>query len=122
MSVTAQMAGRSSFSTINSIPMDRTPQLDEILTVIRTHADDLRRRGVLRMAVFGSVARGEARPDSDVDLIIDLDWTNVPDLFSYMGIEMDLAEWIGRQVHLAVRDGLRPYVRPEVERDAIYAF
>lgn len=74
------------------------------------------------MAVFGSVARGEARPDSDVDLIIDLDWTNVPDLFSYMGIEMDLAEWIGRQVHLAVRDGLRPYVRPEVERDAIYAF
>jgi predicted nucleotidyltransferase len=102
--------------------MDRTPQLDEILTVIRTHADDLRRRGVLRMAVFGSVARGEARPDSDVDLMIDLDRTNVPDLFSYIGIEMDLAEWIGRQVHLAVRDGLRPYVRPEVERDAIYAF
>ncbi|HEY5087659.1 MAG TPA: nucleotidyltransferase family protein [Gemmatimonadaceae bacterium] len=102
--------------------MDHPERLNEVLAVLRTRADDLRRRGIARAAVFGSVARGEQRPDSDIDIVVDLDRNNMPELFTYVGIQMDLAQWMGRDVHLAVRDGLRPYVRPEVERDAIYAF
>ncbi len=47
--------------------------LDEALSRLRAHADELRGRGVLHAAVFGSVARGEAREDSDVDVLIELD-------------------------------------------------
>ena len=48
--------------------MDR----DQILARLRDHAPDLRRHGVVRAALFGSVARGEARPDSDIDIDIDI--------------------------------------------------
>ena len=102
--------------------MERVEHLTDVLTVLRTHADELRQRGIVRAAVFGSLARGDFRAESDVDVVVDLDRNNMPDVFTYLEIETDLARWMGRQVHLAVWDGLRRYVRPEVERDAIPAF
>jgi predicted nucleotidyltransferase len=102
--------------------MDHTPRLPEVLDVLRTHASELRREGILRAAVFGSVARGEATPDSDIDVLVDLDPNHIPTLLQYVGIQMTLTEWIGRAVHLAVRENLKPYIRPSAERDAVYAF
>ena len=43
---------------------------DQIIARLRDHAPDLRQRGVVRAALFGSVARGEARPDSDIDILV----------------------------------------------------
>lgn len=102
--------------------MQRAQLLDEVLAVLRAHANELRERGIARMAVFGSVARGEEGVESDVDIVVDLDRAHIPDVFAYVGIELDVAKWVGRPVHLAVREGLRPYIRPVVERDAVYAF
>lgn len=102
--------------------MNATPTLDEIVQTLRTHEAALRQRGVARVAVFGSVARGDATPFSDVDLLLDLDPANVPTLLDYVGIQMDLVALLGREVHLAVRENLKRYIRPEAERDAVYAF
>ena len=48
-------------------------QLNDVLAIIAAHEDELRQHHVATLSVFGSVARGEARPDSDVDLLIEFD-------------------------------------------------
>lgn len=96
--------------------------LIQSLTILRQHEAELRARGVVYAAIFGSVARGEARPDSDVDVLIDLDPAVRLNLFAYAGIAADLQEWIGHPVDLARRARLRPHVRPSVEASAVRAF
>ena len=50
-----------------------TGTLDDVLEMLRTHESELRRLGVSHAAVFGSVARSEARADSDIDVLVELD-------------------------------------------------
>lgn len=66
-------------------------QRDEVLRIAQTH-------GAHNVRVFGSVARGEARPDSDIDFLVDLE----PDrtLFDLSGLIVDLEEALGREVHV----------------------
>lgn len=102
--------------------MNDVPQLDMVLTVLRAHEPDLRRKGILRAAIFGSVARGHSETGSDVDVMVELDPANVPSLFTYLGIARELETLLGRRVDLAVRDRLKPYIRPGAEAEAVYAF
>ena len=98
--------------------MDR----DQILARLRDHASDLRRQGVMRAALFGSVARGEAGPDSDIDIMVELDPETPIDLFAYVGIVQFIEDLFPGTVDVANRAGLKALVRPSVERDAVYAF
>lgn len=102
--------------------MDQKSILEQVLEILRARQAELHRRGIQHAAVFGSVARGDARPDSDVDVLVDLDYQNTPSAWEYVELGMDLQTWLGREVHLAVRTNLHPYIRPEAERDAVYAF
>jgi uncharacterized protein len=75
------------------------------------------RFGASNLRVFGSVARGQERPDSDVDLLVDLGpRTGLVELGS---LERELSRILGADVDLAPIDSLRPAVREEAERDAI---
>jgi|ERR1017187_1959523 predicted nucleotidyltransferase len=96
--------------------------LTNVLLSLRAHEVDLRGRGVVHVAVFGSVVRAEERPDSDVDLFVDLRPDVADDFFAYAGIAADLEEIVGRDVDVARRDRLRPHVRPTAEAQAVYAF
>ena len=96
--------------------------LTNILTKLRAHEVELRGRGVVHVAVFGSVVRAEHRADSDVDLFVDLTPDVAADFFAYAGIAADLEEIVGRDVDVARRDRLRPHVRPSAEAQAVYAF
>ena len=98
--------------------MDR----DQILARLHDHAPDLRRQGVMRAALFGSTARGEAGPDSDIDILVELDPAAPIDLFAYVGIVQFIDELFPGSVDVANRAGLKPLVRPSVESDAVYAF
>ena len=75
------------------------------------------RHGAKRIRVFGSVARGEARPDSDVDFLVDLEPGR--SLFDLGGLLMDLQELLGRKVDVVTMDGLHWYVRDRVLKEAI---
>jgi uncharacterized protein len=96
--------------------------LTSILGRLRAHEAELRERGVVHVAVFGSVARHEERDDSDVDLLVDLTPDVAADFFAYAGVADDLESIVGRDVDVARKDLLRPHVRPKAEAQAVYAF
>lgn len=79
--------------------------------------DQIRALGVRRVALFGSVVRGQARADSDVDLLVEFD----PDkktLRSFMSLAFLLEELLGRRVELVTTEALSPYIGPHILREA----
>jgi len=94
----------------------------DAITVLRRHEADLRARGIIHAALFGSVARGEARPDSDIDIMIELDPEAKIDVFQYAGIKMYIEGLFGTPVDVIDRGALKPSVRLPATNDAIYAF
>ncbi|RAU21788.1 nucleotidyltransferase [Paramagnetospirillum kuznetsovii] len=95
---------------------------DDVTRILRARRDDLVRMGVVHAAIFGSVARGDERPDSDIDIMIEVDPAIVRGIFAIGGIQQSLEEWIGRSVDLARRDRLRPGIAEEAARDGVHAF
>lgn len=103
--------------------MDRPLTLTDALAILRTHRTELEARGICHAALFGSLARGEARSDSDIDVLIDF----VPGLrmgiYQYVGHQLFVSDMFdGPKIDVVGLNSLRPEIRPNVERDAIYAF
>lgn len=94
----------------------------DVIDILRRNADTLRERGVKHAALFGSVARGEADAQSDIDIMIELDPAHQVDLFQYVGLKDHVAGLFSGPVDVVCRDGLKPYVRDSAIADAIYAF
>lgn len=102
--------------------MGRVQTLAEVIAILKEHESFFREKGITRLAVFGSMARGDARPDSDVDLVIDVD----PEVkFSYIDlgiVEDSSSDWLGRKADMLTRRALRPPVAERVARDGIDVF
>jgi len=95
----------------------------EILRILREHKDELRQRfGVKSLAIFGSVARGEAKPDSDVDILVEFDSQAHVGLFKMVELKEFLERLLGCSVDVVIPDGLRPWMREEVKWEALYFF
>jgi uncharacterized protein len=106
-----------------SVPLPGTDRrLAAILRALQANADHLRRLGVRHLSIFGSTARGTARPDSDVDLLVELDAGRKIDLFDYAGIVGEIQRLIAHPVDVARRDSLKPDIVAEALRDEIRAF
>ncbi len=96
--------------------------LQDALEALRTHESDLRRLGVAHAAVFGSVARGEARADSDIDVLVELDDSQPIGVFEYARLKLyvdDLFHGSGDVVNLRT---LKPLLRSNILHDAVDAF
>ncbi|RBP18097.1 hypothetical protein DFR50_10139 [Roseiarcus fermentans] len=98
--------------------MDR----DAIIARLRASEAELRGHGVAHAALFGSRARGDNRPDSDIDIMIDIDPEAIGDVYAYAGLKLYIAGLFDGPVDVVDREGLKPYVRPAATADAIYAF
>jgi uncharacterized protein len=93
--------------------MDR----DTIISLLTKKRDHLFKLGVRSLALFGSVARGEANPNSDVDLLVDME---PPYTFDrYIQTKFFLEDLLECSVDLVISDTLKPQVRPGVEKEAI---
>lgn len=94
--------------------------LGEVVARIRAHAPELAARyGVTHIDVFGSFARGEQRPDSDVDLIVEV---AEPTLETVFGSERRLGEILGRKTEAGSLRALNPRVRKSVEADLVHVW
>jgi predicted nucleotidyltransferase len=100
----------------------RDELLDQVVGVLSAQQAVIVRMGVRHAAVFGSVARGDNREDSDVDVMVEVDPAKVATIFDLGEIQQSLEEWLGRAVDVARRDRLRPNVAAEAEQEAIHAF
>jgi uncharacterized protein len=98
--------------------MDR----EQVIAVLREHEAELRAAGVVRLSLFGSTARGDWRPDSDIDLLAAFDGTRRISLLDVAGIEQQIARILGRPVELVEEGTLKPRVRKNVEAEALRAF
>jgi uncharacterized protein len=92
----------------------------EALRVLVTHQNALEDFGVKSLMLFGSVARDEARTDSDVDLLVEFD--RPVGLFTFVRLKRYLEEILESSVDLGTPDSLKPYLRESVFREAIRAF
>ncbi|NJD36146.1 MAG: nucleotidyltransferase family protein [Betaproteobacteria bacterium] len=95
---------------------------DEVIAILRQHESTLRARGVTHAALFGSVARGEARPDSDIDIMIELDPNAPIGIFQYAGLKQYIADLIHGPVDVVNKEALKRHLREPVTVDAVYAF
>jgi uncharacterized protein len=95
---------------------------DEIIEKLKEREADLRAQGVAHAALFGSVARGDDHPDSDIDILVDLDPAIVVTIFDYAGVKDFIAGMFERPVDVVSRESLKSRVRPKAIADAIYAF
>lgn len=95
---------------------------EDVIAVLKAHELELRKQGVAHAALFGSLARGDARPDSDIDVMVELDPEARVGLWGYAGVCTYISDLFATKVDVAQRAGLKPHVRPSAERDAIYAF
>ncbi len=91
---------------------------EEAIRALRGFMPVIRRDfGVRRLALFGSTARGDARDDSDLDILVDFE--TGPTFLSFMGLKVFLEDSLGREVDLVTPDALKPRLRPAVEREAV---
>lgn len=73
---------------------------------------------VKRIGIFGSFARGDAGPESDVDIIVEL---VEPTFDHYMDLKFRLEEVLGRPVDLVMADTVKPRLKPIIEQEVVYA-
>ena len=96
--------------------------LDNVLDTLCTHETELRRLGVSHAAVFGSVARGESRADSDVDVLVELDQDRALGIFEYARLKIYINEILDGAGDVVNRRTLKPLLRDSVLRDAVHVF
>ncbi len=95
---------------------------EQIISRLRAHEQELKAAGVMHLLIFGSVARGEASPHSDVDLMGEFDTSKELTLLDLSGLEVFLSEILRARVDLSDRKMLKDPIRTRAEREAVLAF
>jgi len=93
---------------------------DYILTTLSSHKKELSRLGIRKVGLFGSYARGEQSPESDIDILIDFNPDN-ESYDNYMAV-CDILEQLFKdyKVEIATRNGLSPYIGPKILNEVVY--
>jgi uncharacterized protein len=93
---------------------------DQVLAIVAAHQEQLQAMGVKSLDLFGSVARDEARSDSDVDFLVEFD--RPIGLFEFNQVQLYLEDILGLTVDIGTPEALKDHLREPVLREAIRAF
>jgi predicted nucleotidyltransferase len=102
--------------------MSKTDAVEHVIGILRANEAELRRAGIRHLSVFGSVARGDAEANSDVDLAAELDPDARIGLFALSALERRLVELVGRPVDLLPEPVEKPRLQANIDRDRRRAF
>ncbi len=91
-------------------------QRDHILEVLSSHRGELHRLGVRRLGLFGSVARGENRPESDLDFVVDF---KIKSFDGYMDLRSLLERILDSRVDLVLSDAIKPRLRAAILAETV---
>ena len=81
-------------------------------------AEFCKKNYIRRLSLFGSILRGDSRPDSDIDLLVEFHPDHIPGLIRLAGMENELAKILGRKVDMRTAQDLSRYFRDEVLKSA----
>lgn len=95
---------------------------EEAVRVLKRHEGDLRARDVTHLALFGSLARGEAGPDSDVDVMVDIEPGRKFSIIDHGSLRVMLCDIFGRETDVVVRSRLRPRSRQGIANESLLVF
>ena len=95
---------------------------DEIIATLRSSASALRAEGVTKLAIFGSRARGDERPDSDLDLLIEVDPDAKFSLLNLSGVGLIVEEATGLKTQVSMHRTLDPRMAERISDDVIEVF
>jgi hypothetical protein len=93
-----------------------------VIAKLRQNEPELKAAGIIRLSLFGSVARGDASAKSDIDLMAEFDPARQFSLLDMVGLENRLADILGARVDLTPAKSLKEHIRDRVTREAILAF
>jgi len=97
-----------------------TPSLRELRGRLLRHSDELAHFHVRSLELFGSMARGQARPESDIDILVTFD--RPVDFFEFLDLEDYLASLVGRRIDLVPRESIKPSLRERIEKEAVRVY
>jgi uncharacterized protein len=95
---------------------------EEAVAILSSNADELRRRGVRSLSLFGSVVHGDVRPDSDVDVLLDLAPDHQLSLVELIGLQHFISELLDAPADVAIRSSLKPALRDEIVPTVVQVF
>jgi uncharacterized protein len=90
---------------------------DDMIGLLKAHQQDIRAFGVKSLAIFGSVSRDQANPDSDVDVLVAFDGR--PSFDAFMELKFFLEDLLKRKVDLVTEGALKPRMKAALDREAI---
>jgi hypothetical protein len=96
--------------------------LQGVLETLKAHETELRQLGVRHAAVFGSVARGQERPESDIDVLVDLDPELTIGVFQYARLKLYIGGLLGGASDVVNRRKLKPLLRDNILLEAVNVF
>jgi predicted nucleotidyltransferase len=96
--------------------------LETVVGKLKELAPALKAKGVIRLCLFGSRARGDARPDSDLDILVETTPVGGSPRFDYFKVLHLIEDNIGLQVQISMRDALKPRIAERIADDLIEVF
>ncbi|MFI0844656.1 nucleotidyltransferase family protein [Mesorhizobium sp. IMUNJ 23232] len=95
---------------------------DNLIKTLRLLKPALEAEGVQHLALFGSRARGDNRPDSDIDLLVEVPETNSFSILNLIGVEHAVSDNLGLKTNAVMRRSLRDSFRASIEPDIVDIF
>jgi uncharacterized protein len=114
-----QRTGINRRDSVFSCPKGSAPvKLDQVINILQKNTQEIERLGVKSLALFGSTVRNEALPTSDVDILVT--FVQPPTFDQYIDTKFFLEDLLGCKVDLVMEEGLKPLVRTEIKKEAVY--